>query len=108
MSFVTLAARLIDKNGRDMVLREMVSSGPSYNPTLTPVDHDVVGVVTEYKLSQLNDIIKVGDKQILMAASAAPNAAMKLIDDGIEFEIVNVFEIKPANNTIMHKVHVRR
>ena len=108
MSFTTLADKLITKNGREMVLRENVTSGSAYNPTITNVDHAVIGVATEYKLNQVSDIIQVGDKQILMTASAAPNTAMKLIDDGVTFEIVNVFEIKPGNGAIMYKVQVRR
>ena len=93
-----------------MQLRTVASSGPAYDPTLTPTNTDIIGGMTAYKINEIKGPIQNGDKKVLIAALSTPivNASAKLIDNGQEYEIINVELIAPGEVSILHKVQIRR
>jgi len=107
-SLAALAVRMIAANGREMVLREMVESGTAYNPTLTPVDTPVVGVVETYKLQEIGGLVQQGDKRVLLSAEVVPKPEMKLVDGSTEYEIIDVGEVKPGDVSILFALQIRR
>ena len=108
MSFAAVATKLISKNGRPMALRTLTTSGTVYDPTVTAVDIAIVGVMTNYKLSDIRDTVQVGDKMVIVDSSVVPTPDMRLVDSGTEYEIIDVIEIKPGTESIMFKLQVRR
>lgn len=101
------ASEMVYKFGRDFTLRQTTTSGPSYNPTITNTDSTIIGVMTDYTSAQIDGtLIQANDKQILTYETVTNKD--KIIDGGVVYSVVNVKEIKPANDTILYKVQVRK
>ena len=101
------AEQLIIENGRELTLREMVASGSSYDPTLTPSDVPVVGVVFAYRKDEIKGPVQVGDKKVLLKAGTVLNEKMKIVDGGKTFDIEEIEQIKPGEVGILYKLRIR-
>jgi len=100
------ATRLIAKHGRAMTLRAIESYGAEYNPTLVDVDEHIMGVMLEYEAHERDSMIQSSDKKVLTTAQAT--AQMKLVDGGVEYEIISVKPLQPGDTVIMSELQVRR
>ena len=101
-SSLKAANKAIKKHGRDIILRDMIETGPAYDPTLTPNDLPTKGVFDSYDDNELKK-----DRKVLIYADPVADATMKLVDDGTEFEIVSVEQVRPGDLLIMQILQVR-
>ena len=104
---VATAKSLIDRFGKTLLLVTTTTTGDEWNPTVTPHEDDIVGVITSFKTNQIDGtLIKATDKQILTYSEVKVNEAIK--DGVITYNVVNVDVIAPANDKILYKVQVRK
>lgn len=108
VSLEATARRLIKENGRAMVVRELIKSGPAHNPVITPNDKAALGVMTEFDANERDDSFTNEDIKVLLAANIEVTKTMKLVDEGLEYTIVNARKVKPGNTTVIYILQVRR
>lgn len=101
------ARRLIKENGRSMVIRTLVKSGPAHNPVITPSDESIIGVMTEFKNHERDDSVQRGDKKVIVASGFEINTTMRLVDDSLEYSIIDVLTIKPGTKVIIYILQAR-
>lgn len=107
-SLQSAARRLIAENGRAITLRQKITSGEAWNPTQTDSDTEVFAVFGRFESSQVNgESIKSTDLKVTVDADFQPTTDMKLIDDGTEYKIVNVFPTKPGPTVIKYDIQAR-
>lgn len=134
-SFVSLATRLIAKNGRQMHLVKFPDSINEWDPPRDPELASITGVQLNFKLSDIDgDLVKETDRMYLIDSSVKPSASMRIRDFAVgteliplgewrvgidafgatresdldnDFSIVAVTELKPGETTILYKIHAR-
>lgn len=117
----TTALRLIARFGGPAVLRSFVKSGPTHDPTLTPVDQGVTVAVIEYAKNEVDGKrILASDRKALMAGSfPEPSATDELWIGatlvngqkvgGVRHAIVDPIDIlKPADVAVLYTIQVRK
>ena len=101
------SARLIDKFGKNVTLRTQIKSGTSYEPTITNSDATIRAVITSFKIGQVDGtLVRADDKQLITDSSVAVD--QKIIDGAIEYSIVSIDEIKPADTALIYKAVLRK
>lgn len=127
--FITLAQRLIAKNGQDTILRRF-SDAPAPDPdkpwrtgSAEPDDITVKAVFLNYgdlgrsgERFMPDTQVQTGDKLVLIAGgdlTSAPELRDRLYrngggDDDEGFSIVNIQTIDPNGQQVLHQLHVRR
>lgn len=95
---------LIDRLGRDVTYREYVDSGTDYQPTTTPVDVTVKAAIFSYNLTERdNDIIQHTDRKIAISSDGVTISKNGvIIDDGIEYRLVNLEQVGPKSEVLMY------
>ena len=102
------ATRLVNSYGREMSLITITNSGSSYNPTQTETTESIYGVETKFNNEDRNDwLIESKDVAILLDSTVEPKPSMRLRDSGVDYSIVNVKRVKPADKSIIYKLQVR-
>lgn len=110
------AQRLIKTHGRSasLIMPAQAATPDPFNPfaatTETPetLVADVIVVLTNYESSEVDGVqIQAQDRQALLAGNVAPNAAMRLRLDDVNYSIVSVNSVKPADTTMLHKLQLR-
>ena len=104
-----IAKRLIGKNGATMQLYKETTTGPSYDPVVTPITQDVIAVRSKYPASEVGDgsFIKSTDIKLLLSSEHDPRQYSKIIDGGNQYQIVDAQVIEPGETTILYKIQVR-
>lgn len=105
---VATATRLISAYGRSMVLRSTTETGDPWAPVQSNVNTDIIGVSVEFRRSEIDgDVIRTDDKRILINSSVTPTLQDRIIDDSVDYSIVNIREVKPGGSTIFYDLQVR-
>jgi hypothetical protein len=112
-----VALKQINDKGRDITVR-YAGNDQVYNPATdtftagTDVDVPVKGVFTQFAKKDIDgELIKVTDKRVLIAGTALDNAPennSKIIDGGIEYQVINTETIQPSDTVVLYMVQVRR
>ena|GEM_PF-1261110 len=115
-----LAARLIAKKGRPLILRRREDAVPSDPARPWAVDrggvhdHQMYGVVLDYHKKNIDgELIKRGDKRVLVAASElviepAPRDLVFERDGSDEWTVVSVEVLRPGETSILYTLQIRR
>ena len=104
-----LATEMIGENGRSMLLRTFTQSGDPWSPSLTPVDIPIVGLQTGWTRSDRDQfLIEIGDIGILIDSSVEPSTAGRIVDDGVDYSIIDFATVAPGEQAIFYKVQARR
>ncbi|MCP5006168.1 MAG: hypothetical protein GY941_19840 [Planctomycetes bacterium] len=104
------ATRLIAKHGRVIIIRVKTEDDPNdWQTTSTSVDHSVIGVQTQFKTADIDgEMIRSKDKRFLIDGVVEINESMTLIEDGLEYDIINAELVQPGTRSILYKVQARR
>lgn len=104
-----MATEMIGENGRPMLLRTFTQSGDPWSPTQTPVDTPIIGLQTGWTRSDRDQfLIEIGDIGILIDSSVEPSTAGRLINNGVDYSIIDFATVAPGEQTILYKVQARR
>lgn len=104
-----LATEMISENGRPMLLRTFTQSGDPWSPTQTPADTDIVGLQIGWTRSDRDQfLIETGDIGILIDSSVEPSTAGRIVDNGIDYSIIDFATVAPGEQAIFYKVQARR
>lgn len=103
------ATRLLTDAGMPMLLREMVSSGPGYDPVLMPVDHECIGVVGSYRKAEIDGerVLRTDKKVFLTANGEVPTTKHRLVIEGVPHSIIDVDIKRPAAVALVYIVQAR-
>lgn len=103
------ATRLINLNGSAMKLWREVTTGPDFDPVITPEDEDITAVRSKFSSFEVGDgsRIKSTDIKLLMDSSVNPKEYQKVIDGVNELQIIDSVVIAPGDVTIIYKVQAR-
>ena len=94
---------LVDRMGREVTLRSYSSTGPKYDPVLTPTDQTITAAVFDYGADEVDgSIIQSNDKEFIIASTSVVTKQMKLIDRAKEYNIENLEEVEPGNEVLMY------
>lgn len=106
-NFELLAVRLINKFGRAITRRVQTKSGDDWNPTLTNVDTQIMGVVMAYDTKEVDgELIRIDDFRLLTYDTV--EVGDKIVYDTVVYEVVRVQTTQPAETKIIHKVQLRK
>jgi len=111
----TLASELLAEFGRDITLRSLNSGAYDYDTSLvaTPAPTDVVrkAAVFDFQEGETEfngNLIKMGDKRLLMEPGVVPTVANQVFIAGVGFEVLSVGEINPAGTPVVYSLHIRK
>lgn len=120
-SAIALAKRLIDKNGQQVILRNIVAAAPAdsakpWEPgENTNSDQDVFGVFLDYEQKYIDgSVIRMGDQQVylysidILGNSIIPEVDGQIIRDGDPWDIKAIRPLNPNGQSIMFTVQVRQ
>src|SRR5574340_923716 len=108
------AYQSIKADGVSMILSQ--NNQGSYNPengsvTNTSTSHSTYGVVTDYRLSEIDGtLIKRSEEKIVLAVTATmpePTGDDNLIISGVIWSIINSNPVAPAGVPILYILQVR-
>lgn len=100
--------KLVDKHGRGMIRRRFVTSGPSYDQTKTPVDSPITGIAFDFETDEIDGtVIQKKDKMIIVASENEIKKEDKIVDDGIEYYILDLEQVKPGTDVMMYIIQGR-
>ena len=104
-----LATEMIGEHGRSMLLRTFTQSGDPWSPSLTPVDTPIIGLQTGWTRSDRDQfLIETGDIKIMIDSSVEPSTAGRIVDNGIDYSIIDFVTVAPGEQAILYKVQARR
>lgn len=106
------ATKLIAKFGQAGVIRRMVASGPSYDPTLTPQDYACTLVDLDVDERSIDGTLVLrGDRTVYLSTqglSITPDLSDKLLIGGVEHAIMNVQPLSPAGTVVFWQLTARK
>lgn len=110
--FVRLATRLIRANGRKIELLSFEHSPEEYDSVNEKITtKEVIGLQTSFTTKEMQDSrVEARDLMFLIDSATVGDVdiEMKLKDGEIVYSIIDVSELKPADNSILFRVHVRK
>ena len=110
MSIYDSAKKLIVKYGRDITWRVETNTGTEWDPVYSQVDTVIRAVQTNFDTKDIDGTnIQHGDKMLLIHDSSGMiMQGDKIIDDGEEWTIVSIEEIRPGSTRYIYKAQIRR
>ena len=104
-----LATAAISEHGRSMLLRTFTQSGDPWSPSLTPVDTPIIGLQTGWTRSDRDQfLIETGDIKILIDSNVEPSTAGRIVDNNVDYSIIDFATVAPGEQAILYKVQARR
>ena len=101
------ADRLLERFGRQAEMLAIKTSGSSFDPIETEVKEPVIIVQLEFTEKDTDFVkVKKSDIKLLIEADANLKEFQKIIDDGIEYEIVDYTPVRPGPVRILYKAHL--
>lgn len=108
------ALRTLTRKGQDVTRRSYTTG--TYNPATGAVstataDTTRKGALFDFgpgKTLERGSLIQVGDKQLLVDATAAIDQQDHFIIGGVEYTIVSVGEVNPAGTAVIYDLHLRK
>ena len=127
VNFRNLAERLIEKNGRTLTLvrsdrGNLVDPAEPWRDSTdaAEITFDVIGVFIEFEKENIDgEVVKRGDKQVLIAAKSVEDDSGGasdidiedydfVLDGAVRWRIMQVELIEPGPLRIMYDIQVRR
>ncbi|SOC45758.1 hypothetical protein SAMN05892877_117147 [Rhizobium subbaraonis] len=106
------AERLIAKFGQVGAIRRMTASGPSYDPTLTPVDYPCTLVDLDIDERTIDGtLIMRGDRMVYLSTAGlgiVPELSDKVMIGDVEHAVVSVQPLQPAGTVVMWQIIARK
>ena len=108
-----VANKVVSKLGGDVTVRILTAG--TYNTTdgtinLSNSDTAIKGVLYDVNLREVNELVQVGDKKLIIAASAvttAPTTTDRIVISSVAHEIVRVSTIEQNNTAISYELLLR-
>lgn len=101
-------AQLVQTVGRDAVRRRYTNTGNAYDPTRTPADAPIVAAVVAYKAHQIGaGGIQMQDRKAYITADEPMLSTDKVLDGGVEYNIVHLREVRPGDETLVYIAQLR-
>lgn len=113
------AQRLIQKNGRDITYRQkgatLTDPAKPWEGTTAASNKDSTVKASFVSITEQEirgQLVKTGDKRVLIAADdlpcvTPPSSADTILDRGIAWNIVSVEAIDPSEAAVLYDFHVR-
>lgn len=102
-SFQGNIASLISRIGRPVTVRTFVNSGSNFDPVHTPTDTPATAAVFDFEASEVDgSIIQANDKDINLSSTVPVDLQSVIIDNGIEYTLINVEEVGPGGDVLMY------
>lgn len=114
-SLQNTADRLISKFGRSVTLRRVTAG--TYDPSNLSVSGDsnadttVTVAIMNYEEREIDgSVIKRQDMRGYLAAknTALPSVSDIIIDGSVQYQIVNIRELKPATTSLLYELQLRK
>lgn len=100
--------RLINRLGRAVIVRTYTNSGSEFDPTRTPADAPATAVIFDFDASETaGSIIQENDKEIILSSTVPVIKQDKIVDGGIEYNIINLVEVAPGASVLMYIIQGR-
>ena len=107
-----MAERLIAKFGQKASLRQIVNSGPNYDPVQTSEDFACLLVDLDHNQAHVGDtLIQRGDRMVYLSTKGlliTPTLADKVLIGGVEHAIVDLQPLSPGGTVVFWQLQVRR
>lgn len=112
MSLGKLKSRIksvISRLGRPLAYRTVAKAGSFYDPTLATVDTNITGVVFDFRSDEIDgSIVLKKDKQIVVSADGLTiKKGDSIVDNGVEYKIIDFEEVQPGTEKAMYIVQGR-
>lgn len=95
------AAALIDRVGREVMIRRVTTSGPAFDPVIETTDTAVIAAVFDYDAREINgSTVQASDKQFIIRDTVTLQD--RLVDGGREYTVISVERVQPGGDVVMH------
>lgn len=110
-SFETRIPKLINRLGRDILIRSFVNTGSDFDPVLTPTDTPAIGAFFDYDASETDGTtIQKDDVLILVGAPDVVTKQDKIVDaakPSQELNIISVESVGPGDKNFYYRIQAR-
>ncbi len=94
---------LVSRLGRAVTVRTFVNSGSDFDPTRTPTDTPATAAVFDFDASEVDgSIIQANDKEFVLSSTVAIDKQAVIIDNSIEYTLINIEEVGPGGDVLMY------
>lgn len=111
VNYAGLAAtseRLIRENGKDALLISETNTGTDYQPTITQTSATIKLVQSQFSKNDNNDfVLEANDMKFLVSSAFTLTTKQRIETNGLQYSIVAIKEIKPADTSILYIVQGR-
>lgn len=84
-------------------MRTFADTGPAFDPVRTPTDTPATAAVFDFDASEVDgSIIQANDKEFVLASSVPVSKQAVIIDNAIEYALVNLEEVGPGGSVLMY------
>ena len=95
--------RLINRLGRAVTVRTFVNSGSDFDPTRTPSNDPATAAVFDFDASEVDgSIIQANDKEFVLSSTVPIDKQAVIIDNSIEYTIINIEEVGTGGDVLMY------
>jgi len=106
-SVTATAKSLIDEFGREITLKVVTNSGTEWNPTQSEVVSTITAVFTNFSKNEIDNVLILAtDKKLLSYEEISLTDF--ILDDGIDYKVMNVDTIQTGDIKIIFKAQLRR
>ena len=99
---------LVSRLGRAVTVRVYTNSGTSFDPTRTAADTAATAAVFDFEARETDgSIIQANDKEFVLSSSVPVTQQDAIIDNGVEYSVVNVEQVGPGGSVLMYIVQGR-
>lgn len=107
-NLAVLSERLIRENGRDALLISETNTGTDYQPTITQTTETIKLVQSQFSKNNNNDfVLEANDMKFLVSSAFTLTTKQRIETNGLQYSIVALKEIKPADTSILYIVQGR-
>lgn len=102
------AERLVRENGKDALLISETNTGTDYQPTITQTSATIKLVQSQFSKNDNNDfVLEANDMKFLVSSAFTLTTKQRIETNGLQYSIVAIKEIKPADTSILYIVQGR-
>jgi len=106
-NLVKTATSLINRFGRDIIKKSVTNSGTSWNPTQSEVTSTITAVFTNFSKNEIDNVLILATDKKLLSYDEISMTDF-ILDDSIDYKVMNVDTIQTGDTKIIYKVQARR
>ena len=99
---------MIKRFGSVRVTERMVQSGTEYDPTITPVEGSVTGMMAKFTKDTIDGEVLAGDAVLVCLPNDDILTGDKVLIGSERWGVVRLLPIQPGSTVLLKRAHIRK